>query len=192
MRGRELDIDSENEVPDGAVAIPLTRGFVAWIDLEDIEALSPFKWCAVRRGDCVYAARGRRENNGTIYMHREIMGNPPGVQIDHKRHRFERGVVDNRKSNLRLAPGSSNRMNLRKRKDNKHTIFKGVRLLPSGKWQANITVRGNRRYLGNFQLEAYAALVYDLAAVESFGEFALTNFPVPGSTNWIYGEGVAS
>ncbi|HKV10730.1 MAG TPA: hypothetical protein VJ725_21495 [Thermoanaerobaculia bacterium] len=39
---------------------------------------------------------------------------------------------------------------------------------------------------GSYPEEALAAYAYDLAAVKAFGDHAQTNFPVPGSTAWIY------
>lgn len=169
--------------------IELTRGFVAWVDDEDYEELACYKWCVRIQGRRAYAGRNRHETNGVIYMHREIMGNPYGIDIDHIKHRFDEKVVDNRRSNIRQAPGYINNQSVRKRSDAKHSVFKGVRKAKTGKpWQAFITAYGNRRHLGGFWCEGYAALLYDLEAVAAFGEFALTNFPVPGSTNYIFGQ----
>jgi hypothetical protein len=43
------------------------------------------------------------------------------------------------------------------------------------KWQAYITVVGRRRHLGYFNDERVAVAVYDDAAKQFFGEYALTN-----------------
>jgi len=45
-----------------------------------------------------------------------------------------------------------------------------------GRW----VVQANRKYLGRFTDEKAAALAYDAAAREYFGEFAVLNFPRPG------------
>jgi hypothetical protein len=167
--------------------IPLTRGFVAWVDDDDYERLSKYKWTAARRGGRTYAFRAPWGARG-VYMHREIMGDPPGVQIDHIKHRHSELVVDNRKSNLRLAPGYTNKQSTSKRSDSMHSPFKGVRKGRGPRpWVAFITCNRVRKHIGSFSVEAHAALAYDLAAVRSFGEFALTNFPVLGSVNWIFG-----
>lgn len=170
--------------------IPLSQGFVAWVDDEDYDRLSKHKWCIARRSKRVYAAR-KPGSSRSVYMHREIMGSPAGVQIDHIKHRHAERVVDNRKSNLRLSPGYTNKQSLSKRCDWVHSPFKGVR---KGKgpnpWVAFITCDRVRKHIGSFSVESYAALAYDLAAVRLFGEFALTNFPVPGSVNWIFGTEV--
>jgi hypothetical protein len=48
---------------------------------------------------------------------------------------------------------------------------KGVNLYRNGKWRATI----GQRHLGYFDTAQEAADAYDRAAVEHFGEFALTN-----------------
>lgn len=169
--------------------IPLTRGFRALVDDGDYEALSQHTWCvtilmAPRR----LAAAMRKEGCRSILMHREIMAAPGGVQVDHIHHPdLEAKVIDNRRGNLRLASQSQNLGNARKLTGGT-SLFKGVWFNKvRNKWYAGIAVSGKRQHLGSFTVEAYAALTYDLAAVRLFGDFALTNFPVPGSTNWIFG-----
>jgi len=78
-----------------------------------------------------------------------MTGEWPKADIDHINH----DPGDNRWSNLRDATQSQNNMNERMRVDNTST-FKGVRLttLKSGtcKWQARISVNGERKHLGYF------------------------------------------
>lgn len=189
-----VSIRPEQRPPEGARAIPLNGGWVAWVD-EDVYAdLSQDLWCVDRRGSCAYATRNRRgarkaalQQGESRYMHRVVMPTAKGREVEHRKHRTEIRVVDNRRSNLRPATDSQNQGNSR-RPDGGSSVFKGVTWDRSrSKWQARIGVDYETRHLGRFVVEAHAALAYDLAAVKHFGAFALTNFPVPGSKNWIFG-----
>lgn len=136
----------------------------------------------------VYAGRKRQEDRKKIWMHREIMRAGIGVRVDHKEHKEDELFVDNRKENLRVATAQQNQNNKRKERGCS-SPFKGVSLIKgTDRWEAYISHCGHRIHLGRFRVEAHAAYVYDLTAVKLFGEFALTNFPVPGSTSWLYGE----
>jgi hypothetical protein len=46
-----------------------------------------------------------------------------------------------------------------------------------GKWQAQIHVHGCTRYLGVYDDASDAALAYDNAAKQLFGDFARSNYP---------------
>jgi hypothetical protein len=168
--------------------IRLTHGFIALVDDEDWECLSRFRWhVTIRHGNAYAATNKKRPLRGTWTMHRLIMDAPPGVFIDHVRHRpLSDRVVDNRRENLRVATNGQNCAN-QKKKAGKTSMFKGVSLRPEGKWCAQIMKDGRAKHLGLFPTEALAARRHDLAAVEHFGDFALTNFPVPGSRQWIFG-----
>jgi len=120
-------------------------------------------------------------------MHRLVLPTAEGFEVEHRKHRGDIQVVDNRRSNLRPATDSQNQGNSRK-PANCSSIFKGVTWdRARSKWQSRLMVDRRTRHQGRFAVEGFAALAYDLAAVKQFGEFALTNFPVPGSTNWIFG-----
>lgn len=122
-------------------------------------------------------------------MHREIMSPPPGKFVDHViPPEVHAKVIDNTKANLRICSSMENMRNGRKYA-NCSSPFKGVCWHKVNKaFVSRIRVNGELISLGSFQIEVNAAYVYDLAAVKYFGEFAKTNFPVPGSRSWIFGE----
>jgi hypothetical protein len=74
---------------------------------------------------------------------------------------------DNRLCNLRECTDSQNQMNRQPRNG-----LKGITLLPSGKWQAQIKLSRRSRYLGCFADMKLAVAAYNAAAKRYFGDFA--------------------
>ncbi len=155
--------------------ISLTQNKVAFIDDEDFDRLSKFKWHAKEWHNTWCAARNIPRANGKqtlIRMHWEILRPPRGMDTDHKDH----NGLNNQKSNLRIATRAENMRNMQKRKGCT-SQYKGVCWhRRSAKWRAYITVKGRQISLGHFDSEEEAAFAYDMKAHELFGEFALTNF----------------
>lgn len=153
--------------------IQLTRGATTYVDDEDFEMLNAFKWHCTNSG---YASRSvynsKTRTMERVYMHRTILGvTDPKQQVDH----LSGDRLDNRRQNLRLATSSQNQANSPK-KGNKSSRFKGVTWNATGKrWMAVIIVDGKNKYLGTFRIEEAAALKYNEAALEYFGEFARPN-----------------
>ncbi len=160
--------------------LQLNQGFVALVDDADYERVSAFKWNVLVVRGKVYVRRhehGPHHNRKVLYLHREILGvTDPRVKVD---HRYGDGL-DNRRENIRVCSSSQNQMNQKKRSDGLSSQFKGV-TARSGKrgvrFQATIKIKGRTNHLGCFGTEIGAALAYDAAAREHFGEFALCNFP---------------
>lgn len=154
-------------------SIELTQGQVALVDDTDFEKLNKHKWCAVWRGWGWYAMRSEHNggNRRGILMHREIMAAQPGQMIDHRNRRG----LDNRRENLRFCTTSQNNANAKKRVGST-SKYKGVSLFRrDSKWQVHIRLHGKNTYLGRFDSEVEAALIYNVAAIEWFGEFARLN-----------------
>lgn len=106
-----------------------------------------------------------------FYFHREILGFPTG-EIDHKNG----DGLDNRRENLRVCSRLENNRNQRKSKRPLTSKYKGVSWdKKSKKWLAHISIMNKCKYLGVFSDEWEAALAYNKAAEEKFGEFACLN-----------------
>jgi hypothetical protein len=158
----------------GKVAfIPLTKGYEAVIDAEDVRLVEGVNWWAlIGKWNAVYAvcktpcdANGKRK---TVYMHRVVMDAPDGMEVDH----YNGDGLDNRRStNLRLATHSQNQHNQRIRNANTSGT-KGVSWMEDvKKWRANIRVNGKQKHLGCFVDITDAAAAYAKASAELHGEF---------------------
>ena len=160
--------------------IALTRGQVTLVDDDMYEELNCHKWHAAWDHKHWYAARWAPTINGKrhkLYMHRVITDAQPGQDVDHE----DRDGLNNRRDNLRLCTSSQNNANSRKRVGCS-SRYKGVTWhKQTSKWQAQIKAQRTQIYLGLFDDEWEAALSYNEAATEHFGEFARLN-RIEGST----------
>lgn len=99
-----------------------------------------------------------------------LTGEDPGnYDVDH--------IFGNLDDNIsvRKVTKSQNLANSRPRK-NSSSIYKGVSYSKnSKKWYSEIQVNNKRIYLGIFESEKEAALAYNKAAMENFGEYCWIN-----------------
>lgn len=146
-------------------------GLVATVDAADVPLLGGFRWRARRANstDPLYVQRCSFKK--VIKLHRVITSAPSRVPVDHA----DGDTLNNRRSNLRICDDRANARNRRLTSLNT-SGFKGVSRYYR-KWIAQIKVDGRTIRLGSFDDKVAAALAYDRAASELFGEFAWLNFP---------------
>lgn len=146
----------------------------ALVDADNFNELNQLNWRLQQDNFTRYAITNVKNDGGkwtSVYMHQLILPLPKPLQVDHKNH----NGLDNRRINLREATRSQNQAN-RKNPTTKRKLskYRGVGK-DKQRWRAEITVNGQRRYLGMFLTEQQAALAYNKAAKEFFGEFAWLN-----------------
>lgn len=154
-------------------SLPLSRGLTAWVNDEDYERLSTFKWYATTSARSnTYAARNVKHSDGrrtVVLLHREVLEAGQGVVVDHT----DGDGLNNTRANLRVVVGNGNKHNVRRHVDNA-SGFKGVSAF-GRKWRAQICCDRRTRHLGLFDTPEAAARAYDVASRELHGEFAKTN-----------------
>lgn len=183
--------DDRKPVPDpdrpGVYRVPLSRGRFAVIDGRDMPAVSARTW----RGDDVSnygsgVAYYQPDGCSCVLLHRFLLG----ATGRHDRVEFVSGdTLDCRRENL--SGTNWTRQGRRKRKlAPAASPYKGVtRDHKKGLWVARITLLVRKRlYLGRYKDESRAALAYDRAAAQHFGEDARLNFPGNGRPAGIPGN----
>ncbi|MEY8188628.1 AP2 domain-containing protein [Peribacillus simplex] len=146
---------------------------VTLVDDDIYEQLTKHRWRFDGNG---YIVRQGKVYEGDMYkktisLHREVMGFSDSM-IDH----IDGDVLNNTRSNLRPCNKSTNSMNSSKQKRETSSKYKGVSLFKrTNKYSAYIKKNGKRRHLGYFLTEDEAAMAYNSAAKELFGEFARLN-----------------
>lgn len=109
--------------------ITLTKGYIAWVDDEDYEVLSYYKWHALDSHPVhIYAAKWLLRVPGfprvALRMHHAVLGiigselNKRNLLVDH----IDRNSLNNQKYNLRIATRSVNAYNSN-RSDNALGIY---------------------------------------------------------------------
>ena len=158
---------------------PLEKGLFTVVDDDIFELLRNIRWIAHKssKRTRVDAALHRRIR-GTpkkyfVKMARVITNAPSNLQVDH----INRNPLDNRRENLRLATNAQNQHN-RKLNINNKSGFKGVSYQQqhtTKPWRAFIQIDEKKTHVGYFRTPEEAARAYDDAAIEHYGEYALTN-----------------
>lgn len=155
--------------------IPLSLGLVAFVDDEDFEWLNQWKWYAVKKHKIFYAERTTSDRKH-LKMHRLILGlSDQSVLCDH----IDGNGLNNCRANLRACSHTENMRNTRPHPG--FSKYKGVqpRYNKSLKWAAYIRINNKEKCLGRFDSEEEAARHYNLAAKETFGDFARLNDVYP-------------
>ena len=117
-----------------------------------------------------------REAKGARKVHRMVAEAfledwDKALQVDH----IDGNGLNNQKVNMRECSTQENSFNQKRRK-NTTSKFKGVSWYKRRSvWEAYIHIDYSKKKIGYFDSELDAAIAYNVAAVEHFGEFARMN-----------------
>ena len=172
---KEIGVNQKRQITvvGNKAIIPLTRGFVAQIDADDLDKVVGYNWFAVVQKHGAYAVRrvaGVKGRGSKVSMHRTILQVDENQQVDH----VDLDGLNNCKSNLRIATPMQNTWNRRRPSANTSGL-KGVCWnKASNKWQAQIKAGGKSKYLGLFETVDAAHGAYCKAANMYHGQYART------------------
>ena len=140
----------------------------ALVSKEDYDELIKYKWRLDQHG---YACASINRN--VILMHRFIMKPDENLKIDH----INNVRLDNRRTNLRIVTFAQNNQN-KKVSDSASSKYRGVYYVKNrNKYEARITINGERFNIGKYKTEIEAAEMVDKFVLYKNCEFINLNFP---------------
>lgn len=146
------------------------KGETVWaiIDTHDVDRLKGRRWN-------LFNGYVGSKYPAFVYLHRFLVGASKGSHVDHK----DGDKLNNRRKNLRHTSPSKNQGNRKVRNKNNTSGYRGVMFSRDSwrksRWRAVIKVNYKSKHLGYFKTLEEAALAYNKAAKEHFGEFAVLN-----------------
>ncbi len=146
-----------------------TRLFKILLDDEDYDWARSYKWHFINDHPATKI--------GGKYMgiHRLLMNVKTGedVIVDH----IDGNPLNNQKSNLRICDRFQNQQNRKTNKNN--TLPKGIRLLPSGKYNVRVQTYNKRVVVGTFDTLEKAVEERNRVAKQLHGEFFNPAYVIP-------------
>ena len=133
------------------------------IDIDEIDNLKDIRWYLGSQGYIV----GCTKNKKNITLHKYITKTGSRQLIDH----INRNKLNNRKCNLRGASHQENCFNKTHQKNNKLNC-KGVRKVPSGRYNAYIGIDKKQISLGTYDTLEQAKEARKKAEEKYFGKYA--------------------
>lgn len=152
--------------------IPLTKGYSAMVDDEDYDLVAPYKWHVKisKKKHCVTKYAQRTSYEGGVKRNIRMHVFVTGIKgMDH----IDGDGLNNQRSNLRISTTSQNNHAIR-RPHNRG--WRGV-FPRAGGFRAQIKQNYTVTVLGQFKRAHNAALAYNFAAEQMYGEFANFNLP---------------
>lgn len=159
--------------------LKLSCGRVTLVDDADLPSLLGVNWRGhTSRGKTYVRAKIAR---AAVQLHRFLMAPPPDMVVDH----INGDTLDNRRSNLRVCTVAQNSRN---KSGWSGRRFKGV-YERQGRWRAIVMKDGKQLQAGAFASPIEAAVAYDIAAREAYGEYARPNFSP--ARDWLFPYAIA-
>lgn len=139
-------------------------GQIVLVDDEDSHWLEDNKW---------YITNKEYVSVNNFALHRLVMGCVSGdnIVVDHINH----NTLDNRKCNLRKCTFRENLLNSKGKPNHRSTPYKGVFPTSYNSYIVKIKNGNTETLVGTYKNLYEAAIAYNNAAIENFGEYAYLN-----------------
>lgn len=131
------------------ILIDVGFGTVAVVDAGDYEIAASKRWRIYEGSRYAYAYDGKRK----VYLHRVIAKAPDGMAVDH----IDGDTFNDRRANLRVVTAAQNSQNLTRIRA--ASGIRGVRVTPSGMFEARVKVDRREHRLGTFATAEMAKAV---------------------------------
>ena len=156
--------------------LELRNGLKVKIDEEDADRINEHTWRVIKKPSGrlkvvtnIQTEKGSRQ----VSLGQFLMNPPPGKMVYPRR--FQQGL-DYRKENLVVCTMQERQLYLPKTRKAVSSKYRGVYFLKSKeKWRAAIKVNGKKISIGLYDTEEDAALAYNKAARQHFGDLAYQN-----------------
>lgn len=156
--------------------------YFAQIDDDDYEWINKYNWHLAKSKTSAYPATYIRSQNGVyqkIFMHRMILKTNEGLFIDH----IDRNGLNCQRNNLRICTRTENNRNRCASGASKYLGVSIKQYTKKGRhyiyWVATVKENGKNKQLGHFKKQEDAAIAYNEAAKNIYGEFANLNVITP-------------
>lgn len=172
------------EINGDTIYIKMNQEKITIIDADDEDLLKEFSSCSYGVRGYAILQRSLNTKYGkvtqAVSLHRAIgiirkLVKPKG-SFDHK----DRNKLNNKKSNLRAGNWTLNSVNRNKMQKKCSSGFKGASKTKRGSWEAYLTYKKKKIFLGTYKTDSDAARAYDKKAIQLYGDWAVLNFPKDG------------
>ncbi len=150
------------------VLVKTIKGEYFWINTIDLHLIQNMTF---HTNDKNYLYGGSRKLK-TKQLHRLIMGEPEGLEIDH----IDGNPLNNRRPNLRICTHSQNTQNITKRRNNKSGILGVCWCNNKKKWRAYITSNKKSIHIGYYERKEEAKDARMEKQIKLHGEYSRKNY----------------
>lgn len=158
----------------GIVHIPLNTGHTVIVNAVDAPLVSGKRWTR-NTNSCGTSYAMRRNGKRTEMMHRLIMGEPAGMDVDHR----DGDGLNNTRENLRVVTRKQNLLNVARAKKNSRTGVLNVIPYKETRFQVRLHIDGHSRHFGVFDTLDEAAIAAYEARLKHYGPDAVARIPDP-------------